>query len=119
MSHTVTITLEFDCLDHLPTQKDVHEYLEQIMEDDGVKFQHVLPKVSDYPTQWIDRRAAETLIAKFGMACETIWLPNLRHPVAIAVFDARSGNTETFLPHKEMFDAPAMISWCKANLQWQ
>ena len=56
MGFKIQIQLEFDHLDAPPTKQDVHDYLNQLMEDDEVAFELILPQVSDYELEihWSD-----------------------------------------------------------------
>ncbi len=99
MGFKVQIQLEFDDLDAPPTKREVHDYLNQLMEDDEVAFELLLPQVSDYRVEihWSD---VGEILAAHGCCWQVITNadPESGHveQIVISVCDPETRTMRTF-----------------------
>jgi len=113
MGFKVHIELNFEDATHPPTQEDVHEYLDQIMMDDeGIKFEIVLPRRENYP-DLIGWTMAGEIIENYGGSYAPVFSndPDAPHALAIAGFDPSSRRTRVFNAIGGSFSTNEVFAW--------
>ena len=111
MAFKVQIELNFEDLDVPPTQEDVHDYLDQLMTDDGVSYNIILPRRAEYPTNigWV---AAGEILQNYGFTYVPVFSNDLdNHVLAVAAFHLSSRWTKVFNANNGWFSTDELFAF--------